>query len=144
MKTTVLFICVHNSARSQMAEAYLKMFGGNKFEVESAGIESGKLDPSAIEAMKLDGIDISNNQTKDVFNFFKEGKLFSYVITVCDKKAAEQCPIFPGIVKIIHWPFEDPSQFTGTQDEKLQQTIQVRDQIKQAVKDFVKQVDSEI
>jgi arsenate reductase len=143
MKTTVLFICVHNSARSQMAEAYLKVLGGNKFEVESAGIETGKLNPFAIEAMKQDGIDISNNQTNDVFDFFKQGKIFSYVITVCDKKAQEQCPVFPGLVKIIHWPFEDPSQFTGTQEEKLQQTIQVRDQIKQAVKEFVKQFDSE-
>ena len=135
----VLFLCVHNSARSQMAEAYLKKFGGDKFEVESAGLEPGKLNPLAVEVMKVDGIDISNNPTKDVFDLFKQGKLYLYVVTVCDAKASERCPLFPGIARKINWSFDDPSQFSGTHEEKLQQTRKVRDQIKQAVQEFIKQ-----
>lgn len=80
--TKVLFLCVHNSARSQIAEAYLKKFGGDDFEAESAGLEPGKLNPFVIDVLKEDGIDISNNTTDDVFDFFKQGKIFSYVITV--------------------------------------------------------------
>src|SRR4051812_31498073 len=93
----VLFLCIHNGARSQIAEAYLKKFGGNRFHVESAGLEPGELNPLAIEVMKEDGIDISENAANDVFDFFKQGKTFQYVITVCDKEASDRCPIFPGM-----------------------------------------------
>src|SRR5450432_719643 len=115
-KTKVLFLCIHNSARSQMAEAYLKKFGGENFHVESAGLEPGKLNPLAIEVMKEDGIDISQNSTNDVFEFFKQGRIFQYVVTVCDKEAADRCPIFPGLNKKINWSFEDPSKFEGSQE----------------------------
>jgi arsenate reductase len=142
-KIKVLFLCMHNSARSQMAEAYLKKFGGDGFEVESAGIEMGKLNPLAVEVMKEDGIDISGNQTNDVFEFYKQGRIYQYVVTVCDKKAAESCPIFPGMNKMINWSFDDPSKFAGTQEEKLQQTRKVRDQIKQAVQDFIKEFENQ-
>ncbi len=142
MVTKVLFLCIHNSARSQMAEAYLKEFGGNRFEVESAGLEVGILNPLAVEVMQQDGIDISGNKTKDVFDFFKQGKIYEYVITVCDPEAAEKCPIFPGMVKMIHWLFDDPSKFTGTHSEKIEQTLKVRDQIKQAVRDFILELDN--
>ena len=141
MAIRILFLCIHNSARSQMAEAYLKKFGGDKFEVESAGLEPGKLNPLAIEVMKEDGIDISNNPTNDVFEFFKQGKTYLYVITVCDAKASERCPLFPGVSRRIGWSFDDPSQFTGTDEEKLEQTRKVRNQIKQAVQNFIKTVD---
>jgi len=137
--TRVLFLCVHNSARSQMAEAYLKQFGGEHFHVESAGLETGKLNPLAVEVMKEDGIDISDNPTNDVFDFFKQGKLFEYVITVCDAKTAENCPVFPGMMKKLNWDFTDPSKFTGSHEEKLEATRKVRDQIKQAVIEFVKE-----
>lgn len=137
MTTKVLFLCVHNSARSQMAEAYLKKFGGDKFHVESAGLEPGKLNPLAVEAMKEDGIDISSNPTNDVFEFFKQGKIFQYVVTVCDEKASERCPIFPGLNKKINWAFEDPSAFTGTHEEKLAKTREVRNKIKEAVLGFI-------
>ena len=133
----VLFLCIHNSARSQMAEAYLKKFGGEKFYAESAGLEPGKLNPLAVEVMKEDGIDISNNPTNDVFDFFKEGKIFHYVVTVCDPKASESCPVFPGMMEKINWGFSDPSKFEGTHQEKLQQTRLVRDLIKSSVQDFV-------
>src|SRR6185436_3279764 len=105
----VLFLCIHNSARSQMAEAYLKKFGGDKYQVESAGLEAGKLNPLAVQAMKEEGIDISYNASKEVFDFFREGRSYQYVITVCDASNAERCPVFPGVSKKISWSFADPS-----------------------------------
>ncbi len=109
MKQRVLFICVHNSARSQMAEAFLREICGDQFEAHSAGLEPGELNPSAVEAMREIGIDISQKQTQSVFDVFKSGELFSYVITVCDETSAERCPIFPGVAKRLHWSFADPA-----------------------------------
>ena len=139
-KIKVLFLCIHNSARSQMAEAYLKKFGGDKFTVESAGLEAGILNPLAVEVMKEEGIDISANQTKDVFDFFKTGKLFHYVVTVCDEANAARCPIFPGVHKKINWSFDDPSALTGTIEEKLAATRVVRNKIRDAVQSLVKEL----
>lgn len=136
-KLKVLFLCIHNSARSQMAEAYLKKFAGDKFDVESAGLESGKLNPLAVEVMNEDGIDISANATKSVFDFYKEGRSYDYVITVCDEANAAKCPIFPGAHKKINWSFEDPSQFKGTHAEKLRETRVVREKIKNAVLELI-------
>ncbi len=129
-KIKVLFVCVHNSARSQMAEAFLKHCGGERFEVESAGLSPGTLNPLAVEVMKEEGFDISTNQTKGVFDFVTSGRTFHYVITVCDHATAQACPVFPGIAKRLHWSFEDPSSFIGTHQEKLFKTREVRDQIK--------------
>ena len=139
-KLSVLFLCVHNSARSQMAEAYLKKYGGESFHVESAGLEPGKLNPLAIEVMKEDGIDISENPTNNVFEFFKHGKVFQYVVTVCDKEASDRCPIFPGMNKKINWSFEDPSRLSGSLDEKLNATRIIRNKIKDAVRQFIQDV----
>ena len=139
-KIKVLFLCIHNSARSQMAEAYLNKFGGDTFTVESAGLEAGTLNPLAVEVMREEGIDISQNKTKDVFRFFKEGRLYNYVITVCDEASAARCPIFPGVHKKINWGFEDPSSLSGTPAEKLAQTRMVRDKIKTAVRQFMEEV----
>jgi arsenate reductase len=139
-KIKVLFLCIHNSARSQMAEAYLKKFGGDRFEVESAGLEKGTLNPLAVEVMKEDGIDISQNKTKEVFDFVKEGKSFYYVVTVCDAKNSDKCPVFAGMHKKIHWDFEDPSALTGSYEEKLERTRVVRDEIKEAVRRFVAEI----
>lgn len=136
-KKRVLFICVHNSARSQMAEAFLKQLAGEKFEVESAGLEPGKLNPLAVDAMKEVGIDISRNKTKSVFDFYKEGRLYHHVITVCDEAQAQQCPVFPGAAEKLHWGFEDPSGFQGTWAEKLSKTRIVRDAIKQKISDWL-------
>lgn len=122
-----------------MAEAYLNKFGGDRFQVESAGLEAGNLNPFAVKAMQEDGIDISNNKTKDVFQFFKEGRLYNYVVTVCDEASAARCPIFPGVHKKINWSFEDPSSFEGNDEDKLKRTIIVRDTIKNAVIEFIKQ-----
>lgn len=135
-KIKVLFVCVHNSARSQMAEAFLKQLGGEEFEVESAGMEPGILNAVVIEVMREIDIDISKNETKSVFELFKKGRSFDFVITVCDAAKAERCPIFPGITKRLNWSFEDPSTFTGTVDEKLAQTRIIRDKIKLEVENF--------
>lgn len=139
-KIRVLFVCVHNSARSQMAEALLKSMGGDRFEVESAGIEPGTLNPLAVEAMAEMGIDISKNETKSVFDFYKAGKLYTYVITVCDSANAQRCPIFPGVAKNIHWSFDDPSSFTGSHEEKLKKTTEVREKIRQNIETFIAEV----
>ncbi len=129
-RPNVLFVCVHNSARSQMAEAYLNRLGGDRFHAESAGIDPGTLNPLVVEAMKEEGIDISGNRTKDVFSFLKSGKHFAYVITVCDETAGNRCPIFPGYAKRLHWNFPDPSALVGTYNEKLEKTREIRDQIR--------------
>ncbi len=123
-----------------MAEAYLKKFGGDKFIVESAGLEKGTLNPLAVKVMQEEGIDISQNETNDVFDYFKEGRIYHYVITVCDEKASERCPVFPGLNRKINWSFDDPSQFTGTLEEKLEQTRKIRDQIKNAVREFILEI----
>jgi arsenate reductase len=130
MKQKVLFTCVHNSARSQMAEAFLKEICGDYFEANSAGLELGKLNPLAVEAMREIGIDISQNQTKSVFDIFKSGELFAYVITVCDEGSAERCPIFPGMTKRLHWSFPDPAGLVGSGEERLAGTRKIRDQIR--------------
>ena len=135
-KQRVLFICVHNSARSQMAEAYLKDFAGDRFDVESAGFEPSVINPLVVEVMKEDGYDLSKNTTQSVFDLFKQGKLYNHVITVCDESRGQQCPIFPGITSRLHWPYADPSAFEGSWDEKLAQTRQVRDTIKAKIKEW--------
>lgn len=137
-KKRVLFVCIHNSARSQMAEAFLNNMAGDRFEAESAGIEPGALNPLAVEAMKEFGMDISQNKTKGVFEFVKEGKLFNYVITVCDEASAERCPAFPTTAKRLHWSFQDPSTFEGAYEERLEKTRKVRDEIKNRIIEWLK------
>jgi arsenate reductase len=138
-KHKILFICIHNSARSQMAEAFLKRYGGDAFEVESAGLEPGTLNPNVVEVMKEIGIDLTGKPTQGVFDLFQQGRLCNAVITVCDREAAERCPLFPGMVKRIAWSFNDPSVFTGSREEILQQTRGVRDEIGQQIKTFVQE-----
>ena len=135
--TKVLFVCIHNSARSQMAEAYLNHFGDGRFQAESAGLEPGTLNPRVVEVMREDGIDLSRNKTKSVFDIFKQGKLFEYVVTVCDEASAEKCPIFPSVTQRLHWSFKDPSALTGTEEARLQGTREIRDQIKTRVKQWI-------
>ena len=136
-KKKVLFICVHNSARSQIAEAFLKQITGDRFEVESAGLEPGKLNPLAVEVMKEVGIDISQNKTKSVFDFFKQGKQYDYVVTVCDESQSGACPVFPGKGERLHWGFADPSQFKGSWEDKVKQTREVRKQIEAKIKEWI-------
>ena len=135
-KRKILFICVHNSARSQMAAALMNHLCGNFFEAHSAGLEPGALNPLAIEALQEIGIDISQNKTQRVFDVWKSGQMFQFVVTVCSEAEAEGCPIFPGITTRLHWPFDDPAKFTGTYEERLQQTRRVRDQIQAKIEQF--------
>lgn len=137
MKRRTLFICIHNSARSQMAEAFLRKYGGDNFEAESAGIEPGKMNNNVIEVMKEKGVDLSKKGTQGVFDIFKRGNKYDAVITVCDAASAEKCPVFPGIVKRESWSFADPSAFKGSQREILEQTRVVRDLIEETIEDFV-------
>jgi arsenate reductase len=130
MKKKVLFVCIHNSARSQMAEAFLRQKCSETFEVHSAGLEPGRLNPTVVEAMREIGIDISKNKTKAVSDFIQAGDTFAYVITVCDEASAERCPVFPGPATRLHWGFADPSSFPGSPQEKLIKTREVRDAIK--------------
>ncbi|GAB4143303.1 MAG: arsenate reductase ArsC [Bacteroidia bacterium] len=134
-----LFVCIHNSARSQMAEAYLNLLGKNQFIAESAGLEPGKLNPFVVKAMQLDGIDISGNDTKSVDDILKAGKTYDLVVTVCDEASAERCPVFPGGGKKLHWGFPDPSSFQGSEEERLQKTIEVRNMIRHKIESFLKE-----
>ena len=133
----VLFVCIHNSARSQMAEALLKYHGKDAFFVESAGLEQGKLNPLAVKAMLEMGIDISKNQVNSVFDFLQEGRSYDFVITVCDESNSEQCPVFPGKGKRLHWNFQDPSSLHGSYDENLRKTIIIRDMIEAKISKFI-------
>lgn len=132
----MLFICVHNSARSQMAEAFLNQVCGHEFEAQSAGLEPGALNPIVVEVMREIGLEIAQKKTQAVFDVWKSGELFTCVITVCNEADAEGCPIFPGPAQRLHWPFPDPSKFTGTHDEKLRQTRTVRDAIRRKVQEW--------
>jgi arsenate reductase len=138
-KARVLFLCVHNSARSQMAAAFLKQLAGDRFDVESAGLEPGRLNPLAVAAMKDAGIDISGNKTQSVFDLSKSGRRFGYVISVCDAASAERCPIFPGVGRRLSWSFADPSAFAGTEQERLGRTIAVRDEIRDKVRAWIEE-----
>ncbi len=137
-QTNVLFLCIHNSARSQMAEAFLNHYGENRFKVESAGFEPGQLNPVVVEAMKEKDIDISGNTAKSLQVFLDKGTEFDYVVTVCDEGNAERCPIFPGKAERLHWGFEDPSGLGGSREEKLAQTRIIRDQIETKVLGWLK------
>jgi len=136
-KTKVLFVCIHNSARSQMAEAYLNTLAGEHFYAESAGLEAGILNPFVVQVMKEEGIDISGNKIDSAFDLYKEGRSYDYVVAVCDAAKAEKCPVFPGVTSRLNWSFPNPADFTGTDAEILAATRLVRDQIKSKVEKFI-------
>jgi arsenate reductase len=133
MKKKVLFLCTHNSARSQMAEGFLRNLYGEKYKVFSAGSEPGKVNPNAIEVMKEAGIDISGHYSKNVLDFFEED--FDYVATVCGGDG-ESCPFFPGGKKQIHKVFEDPSSFSGSPEEVIEKFRETRNRIKEWIEEF--------
>lgn len=139
-KIKVLFVCTHNSSRSQMAEEYLKKIGGDRFEVESAGLEPTSVNPLVIAAMKEEGIDLSTKKTQAVWNLFREGKFYNYVITVCDRKNEKQCPIFPKPFVQLKWSFPDPESFSGNESQKMEQIRSLRDAIRSRIEKFVEEV----
>lgn len=127
MKRRVLFLCTHNSARSQMAEGFLRALAGDRFEVASAGTEATRVHPLAVKAMAEVGVDLSRHTSKAVDQLLDQR--WDYVITVCDA-AGEACPVFPGKVSRLHWSFQDPAQAGGTDDERLAVFRRVRDEIR--------------
>lgn len=137
-KKRVLFVCVHNSARSQMAEELLRKIAGDRFEVESAGLEPGVLNPHVIEVLKEEGIDITGKKTKSAFDLFKAGRRYTYVITVCDETSAEACPVFPSCQERFHWSFPDPSKFVGTDEQIIEQVREIKNQIKARIEEWIK------
>jgi arsenate reductase len=140
MKKRILFICVHNSARSQMAAAFVNRLCGGEFEAESAGLEPGRLNPIVVEALQEIGIDISGNRTQSVEDVLRAGQNFSHVVTVCSEAEAEGCPYFPGGANRLHWPFPDPSKLTGSYAEKLVRVREIREEIERKVEAFCEEV----
>ena len=137
-KQRILFLCTGNSARSQMAEAFLHKYGGEHFEAHSAGLEPKGLNPLTIKVMDEIGIDVSGQSSKGIDTYL--GKmLFQYLITVCDD-ADKNCPtVWPGVNTRMHWSFEDPAKFEGTQEEKLARFREVRDIMEKKMKDWLRE-----
>src|SRR5689334_7854301 len=135
MAVRVLILCTANSARSQMAEGLLRELGGEKVEAFSAGSTLSRVNPYAIEAMQLRGIDISSHRSKSLQEYIKQP--FDYVITVCDN-AAESCPVFPGKAQRIHWSFPDPAAIEGNHEDILASFVSVRDGLEAKFSEFVK------
>ena len=136
-KPRVLFLCTGNSARSQMAEAFLRSMGGDRFEALSAGTDPVPVKPEAIRVMAERGVDISHQHSKGAREFLGQG--FPYLITVCDQ-ANEHCPIFPGVIHRLHWSFEDPAAAKGSDEERRRVFRRVRDEIEAAVGRFLEEV----
>jgi len=133
-KLKVLFICSQNAGRSQMAEAFLRRFAGDSFEVDSAGLDPAEqVHPLVQQAMAEVGVDLSAKKPKSVFDLFRAGRLFDYVIAVCDQKTAENCPVFPGLTRRWNWPFPDPAAVTGPPEEQLDKVRAIRDMIREKV-----------
>jgi arsenate reductase len=133
----ILFLCTGNSARSQMAEAFLRKYGGDRFEAHSAGLTPRGLNPFTTKVMEEVGIDVSGQRSKGVEEYL--GKMhFQALITVCDN-AEKNCPtVWPGVNTRLHWSFEDPAAFEGTEQQRLAKFREVRDQIEQRILDFLK------
>jgi arsenate reductase (thioredoxin) len=136
-KQRVLFICVHNSGRSQMAEAFLNHKAGDRFHAESAGLEPTSINPLVVEVMRERGIDLASKETRSVFQCYREGNLYDWVVTVCRESLESKCPIFPGIVHRLRWEFDDPESASGSSEEKLAFVRSIRNAIEQRVDDWI-------
>lgn len=138
---SVLFVCVHNGGRSQMAEAWLRALGGGRYAVESAGLEPGQINPLVAEVMREVGIDLTGKRTQDVFELYRAGKGYDFVVAVCSKEAADRCPVFPGARGVrLHWPFDDPAAVTGSHEARLELVRAIRDEIRRKIEAFVEVV----
>jgi arsenate reductase len=136
----ILFVCVHNAARSQMAEAYTRKLGGAQVVVASAGLEPGALNPMVIAILKEKGISLTGCRSKSVHDLISQGQSFDYVITVCAESEGARCPVFPGKAKRIHWEFEDPADLKGSEAQKLKRCRQISDRIAVRVKKFLSSI----
>jgi arsenate reductase len=137
-KKRVLVLCTGNSARSQMAEGFLRHIAGDKFEVFSAGVKPTQVNPLAIKVMAEVGVDISKHRSKSAMEFI--GQQFDFVITVCDN-AKQTCPVFPGHYEKLHWSLEDPAEAQGSVEERAAIFRRIRDEIEQRIKDWIKRLD---
>jgi len=137
-KAKILFLCTGNSARSQMAEAFLRKYAGDRFDVFSAGLEPEPIKPLAAKVMEEIGFDLSGHYSKDVSEFLGTAH-FGYVITLCDN-AENRCPIFPGASIRLHWPFGDPAAFQGTEEQKLNKFREIRDQIRTRIESWLREI----
>ncbi|TVR70867.1 MAG: arsenate reductase ArsC [Spirochaetaceae bacterium] len=133
----ILIVCVHNSARSQIAEAYFHRFAEDLFEVESAGLLPGALNPYVLTVMAEEGFDLSVKIPRSVQQVYRSGRTFRYVITVCDPARERDCPAFPAPVERISWPFPDPATFSGSREEILDKVRSLRDEIRDKIEEFV-------
>lgn len=124
-----------------MAEVYLSRLGKEKFQVESAGFEPMPINPFVVEAMKEEGMDLSAKESNSVFEFYKEGRLYDYIITVC-AEGEDRCPLFPGLQKRLHWPFPDPEELEGSHEEKLAGVRAIRDAIRDRVKRWIRSLEN--
>ena len=140
-KVRVLFICVHNSGRSQMAEAFLNEMAGDRFHSESAGFKPTRINSLVAEAMGEVGIDLSQKKTQNVFKLYRDGNLYDYVITVCEESTENKCPLFPGVTRRLNWPFNNPEAFVGNHEEKLNQVRRLREEIKARIEAWLKELD---
>ncbi|MFP4252329.1 MAG: arsenate reductase ArsC, partial [Guyparkeria sp.] len=125
----ILFVCIHNSGRSQMAEAMVNRLGGDQFIAESAGCEPRPVHPGVIQVMREIGYDLSDATSDNLFDFFRQGRLYEKVIYVCERAAERDCPVFPGVRQVLHWPFDDPSQLAASDAAGLQGLRDIRDAI---------------
>ncbi|HPE29462.1 MAG TPA: arsenate reductase ArsC [Candidatus Mcinerneyibacteriales bacterium] len=140
MNKRVLFICVHNSARSQMAAAFTNHYGKGRMTADSAGLEPGTLNPYVVKVMAERGIDISRNTPKSVMDVYQAGKPFDIIVTVCDPEAGQRCPVFPGEAERLHWAFADPSVLHGDESFILAETRKIRDAIEEKVRQWIKEI----
>ncbi|MFW6028434.1 MAG: arsenate reductase ArsC [bacterium] len=133
----ILFVCIHNSGRSQMAEAFVNRHGAGRFIAESAGCEPRPVHPGVIQVMQEIGYDLSAATSDSLFDFFRQGRLYEKVIYVCERAAERDCPVFPGVRQVLHWPFDDPSQLVASDEAGLQGLREIRDAIEQRVKTWL-------
>ncbi|MDC7227525.1 MAG: arsenate reductase ArsC [Spirochaetales bacterium] len=143
-KERVLFICVHNSARSQFAEAYLREIGSQWFSVESAGLDPGELNPYVVQVLKEDGIDISGKKTQSVKDVYDRGVKFSYIITVCDRVTEKNCPVYPQPAQHLSWSFPDPEKLECSDEEMQSKVREIADVIKMKIRQFVNDYKSKL
>lgn len=134
----VLFVCVHNAGRSRMAEALLRRLGGSRFEVTSAGFDPREVNPLVVEALERVGLSLPTTAPQSsVFELYRTGRHFQYVIGVCDEQHGQKCPIFPGVSRRLNWSFPDPATFTGTHTEKLARVEEVRDALRASIEEWL-------
>ena len=133
----ILFVCIHNSGRSQMAEAFLNDLGSPEFVAESAGVEPRSINPDVVRVMQEVGYDLFGAQSDNIVDFFRQGRLYEQVIYVCERGTEQDCPVFPGVRQTLHWPYPDPAALAGDEAERLEALREIRDRIRERVEEWL-------